>query len=175
VRKRIHAGTLHAQPFGRSFMVWLPDDAETVGAPGPEPGPASGPERGPEPIEAAYQVTPAEIERAVERTGQKYVTDIAALYDRVSEELSAVYEGQLAAKDQVIAAKDETIDELRRRAEVAEAELLRRREADADAGALYQRRVDQERHNQARMEEPLEEPPLSAWARLGRWWRGTSE
>ncbi len=40
VRKRIHAGTLRAQPFGRSFMVWLSDDAL---GPGPEPGPAPRP------------------------------------------------------------------------------------------------------------------------------------
>ena len=56
---------------------------------------------------------------------------MAALYDRVSTELGAVYEGQLAAKDQALAAKDETIAELRRRAEVAEAERDRLAAAQA--------------------------------------------
>jgi len=89
-----------------------------------------------EPIEAAYRASPAEIERAIERTGQQYVTDMAALYDRVSIELGAVYEGQLAAKDQALAAKDETIAELRRRAEVAEAERDRLTAAQAAPAAL---------------------------------------
>jgi hypothetical protein len=73
---------------------------------------------------------------------------------------------------QALAAKDETIAELRRRAEAAEAELSRRRETDVSADALHQRRIDQERQNQAGMEEALEEAPGGLWARLGRWWRG---
>ncbi len=136
VRKRIHAGTLRAQPFGRSFMVWLLDDSPAAGPePGPAPRPEHGPVPGPEPIEAAYRVTPVEIEQAIERTGQKYVTDMAALYDRISAEVGKLYEGQLAAKDETIATqraalvtKDQALTadalalaELRRRAEVAEA------------------------------------------------------
>ena len=52
VRKRIAAGTLRAEPFGRSYRVWLPEE---VPPPGPEPGPARGPEHGPEPIEAQFR------------------------------------------------------------------------------------------------------------------------
>ncbi len=87
-------------------------------------------------IEAAYRVTPVEIEQAIERTGQKYVTDMAALYDRISAEVGKLYEGQLAAKDetivtqraalvtkdQALAADALALAELRRRAEQAEAE-----------------------------------------------------
>ncbi len=65
-----------------------------------------------EPIEAVYRVTPAEIEQAIERTGDKYVTDMRAMFDEVGR----LYQGQLAAKD-------ETITELRRRAEAAESRL----------------------------------------------------
>lgn len=166
VRKRIHAGTLRAQPFGRSFMVWLSDDAEAAAEPGPEPGLVSGPEPGPEPIEAAYRVSPVQIEQAIERTGQKYVTDMVALYDRVSIELSAAYEGQLAAKDQALAAQAETIAELRRRAEHAEAERDRlataAQTAPEGAGAMEAPAPD----------NPSGEVPASVWARLGRWWRG---
>ncbi len=103
-------------------------------------------------IEAAYRVTPTEIEQAIERTGQKYVTDIAAIYDRVSAELGQAYEGQLAAKDETITTKEQVIAtqrealatkdqalaadalaiaELRRRAEQAEAERDRLAAAQA--------------------------------------------
>ncbi len=117
-------------------MVWLLDDSPAAGPePGPAPRPEHGPVPGPEPIEAAYRVTPVEIEQAIERTGQKYVTDMAALYDRISAEVGKLYEGQLAAKDETIATqraalvtKDQALTadalalaELRRRAEVAEA------------------------------------------------------
>jgi len=141
VRKRIHAGTLRAQPFGRSFMVWLPDDAETVAELGPEPGPVPRPEHGPEPIEAAYRVTSAEIEQAVSRTSAQYMGDLRTMLAEVGK----VYEGQIAAKDAALAAKDEalttkdqvigtqaeTIAELRRRAAQAEAERDRLTAAQA--------------------------------------------
>lgn len=172
VRKRIHAGTLRAEPFGRSFMVWLPDEEERVAEPGPEPGPASGPEHqrgpvpgpepGPEPFEAAYRVTPTEIERAIERTGQKYVADFTGLYDRISAELGKVYEGQLAAKDETIGVQAETIAELRRRAEVAEAardRLAAAQAAQEGAGATERSPI-------------RESAPAGAWGRLRRWWRG---
>ena len=144
-------------------MVWLLDDIETIAEPGPEPRPVLGPEHRPEPgpelIEANYRVSPAQIEQAIERTGQKYVTDMAALYDRVSTELGAVYEGQLAAKDQALAAKDETIAELRRRAAAAEAErerLTAAQAASAGPGA----------------QEAVTATPAGLLARWGRWWRG---
>ncbi len=78
-----------------------------------------------EPVEAQYRVTPAEVERAVERTGARYVADLRT----VLAELREVYEGRIAATEAQVAAKDETIAaqrdalaELRRRAEAAEAE-----------------------------------------------------
>jgi hypothetical protein len=79
-----------------------------------------------EPIEATYRVTPAEIEQAVSRTAQQYAGDMATVFDRVS----ALYEAQLVAKD-------ETIAELRRRAEAAEAEAstLRAQRAPHEAPA----------------------------------------
>lgn len=86
------------------------------------------------------------------------MTDMAALYDRVSTELSAVYAGQLAAKDQALAAKDETIAELRRRTEVAEAERDRLAAAQAVPAAP------------GATEAPLEAVGLLTW--WARWWRG---
>ncbi len=81
-----------------------------------------------EPIEVRYRVTPAEIEQAVERTSARYVADIHTLFDRVSAEVGRLYEAQLAAKDQALAAQDgrisaqqETLAALRRRTEAAEA------------------------------------------------------
>jgi excisionase family DNA binding protein len=77
--------------------------------------------------------------------------------------------------------KDETIAELRRRAEVAEAELVREREAAAAAAEAHRRRLEQERQNRVAEENPQDTPrtpetPEEAsqglWARLGRWWRG---
>jgi len=154
VRKRIHAGTLRAQPFGRSFMVWLPDDGEVVAEPGPEPGPAPGPEHGPEPIEAEYRVTPEELQVAIERTGAKYINDFTGLYEMINEALGRQYEARLAERDLALAAKDETIAtqrealasqaermaeqqamiaEARRRAEAIEVEYARRREEDDQA------------------------------------------
>ncbi len=154
VRKRIHAGTLRAQPFGRSFMVWL---SGNVPGPGPEPGP--------EPIEAAYRVTPVEVEQAIERTGAKYIADMASLYDRISTELGKVYEGQLVAKDQTIATQAETIADLRRRADATEAERARLAAAqvtqDAPAGPGAHEAI-----------EAKDNTPAGLWARLRRAWRG---
>jgi len=78
-----------------------------------------------EPIEAAYRVTPAAIEQAVSRTSAQYIGDLRTMLAEVGK----VYEGQLAAKDAALEAKDQalaasalTIAALRRRAEMAEAE-----------------------------------------------------
>jgi excisionase family DNA binding protein len=101
-----------------------------------------------EPLEAAYRVTPAEIEQAVSRTSAQYMGDLRTMLAEVGK----VYEGQLVAKDAALAAKDETITtqrealatqgetvaeqraalaELRRRAEQAEAERDRLAAAQA--------------------------------------------
>ncbi len=169
VRKRINAGTLRAEPFGRSFRVWLPEDAppavpEPGPVQGPEPtaGPAPRPEPGPEPIEAIYRVTPAEVEQAIERTGAKYVADMASLYDRISTELGKVYEGQLAAKDQTITTQAETIDELRRRAAVAEAERDRLAAAQATPALPSATEIPAAAQGDA----------PGVWGWLRRWWGG---
>jgi phage shock protein A len=65
------------------------------------------------------------------RNAQRYTADLHTLL----AELREVYEGQIEAKDQVIATQGETIAELRRRAEVAEAELSRRRDDQGAAQA----------------------------------------
>ncbi len=94
-----------------------------------------------EPLEAAYRVTPAEIEQAVSRTSAQYMGDLRTMLAEVGK----VYEGQLGAKDAALTAKDEalttkdqvistqaeTIAELRRRAEVAEVERDRLMAAQA--------------------------------------------
>ncbi len=72
----------------------------------------------PEPVEAQYRVTPADVERAVVRTGARYAADLRAMLDGLRE----VYAGQVAAKDETIAAQRDALAELRRRAEAAEAE-----------------------------------------------------
>jgi hypothetical protein len=123
--------------------------------------------RSTEPIEAAYRVTPTEIEQAVSRTSAQYMGDLRTMLAEVGK----VYESQLLAKDQTIttqadmlALQTETIAELRRRAEVAEAEVLRQRQEQeatqaAPAGAWAQ-------------EAPMlaQEHTAGAWGRLRRWW-----
>jgi len=68
-----------------------------------------------------YRVTPAQIEQAIERTGDKYVTDMTRMFDEVGR----LYQGQLAAKD-------ETISELRRRTEAAESRVSALEERQAN-------------------------------------------
>lgn len=110
VRKRIHAGTLRGEPFGRSFMVWLPDDAPP---PGPEPGPAPRPEPGPEPIEA------------------RFTADTALVSDAARQQLAAIRDEWLAPLVAQLTEQAETIgrltaerDELRERLAAAEAEKV---------------------------------------------------
>ena len=120
VRKRLQRATLAGYKQDDHWYVLLdeqdtaagrPDDGRTVA--GRQDTPRDEPPTAPDPIEAAYRVTPADVERAVERTGARYLADMETILARVGR----VYEGQLAAKD-------ETIAELRRRAEAAEAERL---------------------------------------------------
>ncbi|HEY8602315.1 MAG TPA: hypothetical protein VIL85_28085 [Thermomicrobiales bacterium] len=128
-----------------------------------------------EPLEAAYHVTPAEIEQAVSRTSAQYMGDLRTMLAEVGK----VYEGQLAAKDAALEAKDqalttkdqvistqaETIAELRRRAEQAEAERDRLAAAQAapDApGATEPPTPD----------NPSPDAPPSFWARVRRVFTG---
>jgi hypothetical protein len=106
VRKRIEAGTLAAERHPRGWEVILPPGVSggTVGGTSPEPS---------EPLEAEYRVTGAAIEQAITRTAAQYAGDMRTIFERVE----ALYRGQLEAKD-------ETIAELRRRAEEAERERV---------------------------------------------------
>lgn len=127
------------------------------------------------PLEGQHRITPEAIERAVERTGSKYVADVQALFDRVG----ALYEAQLAAKDQTLAAQAgqlaaqaETLDALRRRAEAAEAER------DALRATIATACEDAPQEPQARLgatigadREGGVQP--TAWHRLLRWLTGT--
>ncbi len=145
VRKRLQRGTLHGyKDDDGGWFVLLGELGEVSGRQDTgrtdrqDDGRTSRPDvRTPpeEPIEAPYRVTPAAIEQAVSRTGVQYVGDLRTMLAEVGK----VYEGQLAAKDAALEAKDQalaadalTIAELRRRAEVAEEEVVRRRSEEAE-------------------------------------------
>ncbi len=103
---------------------------------------------------------------------QRLLAPFIAELGEVREEL-----GRTKAQSE---AKDETIAELRRRAEAAEAALVRRREAEARAGELVRRRNEQEWLNRERMQaaqdgsgtpEPLTPDNPSAESSQGFWAR----
>lgn len=117
VRKRISAGTLQAEREGGHWVVLL---AEPEGGTGAVP---DGTET--EPSGTAGGTTPAEIERAIARTGQQYTADLQTIL----AELRQVYEGQVAAQQETIATQRDLIDnqddqlaDLRGRLAAAEAE-----------------------------------------------------
>ncbi len=157
VRKRIQVGTLKASPVGRSYDVWLPalhgpgpeQDRPTSG-PGPVPAePSTGPTDpardassgpsgpGPEPIEAAFRSSSGAVVSDAARLQLAAIRDewLAPLVERIGalERENGDLTGQLVARADVLAAKDETIAALRRRAEAAEGErdALRLRLAEA--------------------------------------------
>jgi excisionase family DNA binding protein len=125
VRDKIERGQLPAVKEGKRWIVLLP----------PEDAVAGGSERGSGAVVDAVvgevsgrpDISPAVVEQAIARTGRQYTGDLREML----AELRAVYEGQVEAKDQVIAAQETTIAELRRRAEAAEAELSRRHDTPA--------------------------------------------
>ncbi len=80
-------------------------------------------------------------------------------------ELREVYEGQIEAKDAALTAKDETIAELRRRAEAAEEALAAHLAADR-AQAVPDAPGAQEAPIEAQEDAP------GVWGRLWRWWGG---
>jgi hypothetical protein len=169
VRKRLQRGTLHGyKDDDGGWFVLLGDQHEVSGRPdsGRTPRPDVLPDTD-KPIEAAYRVTPAEIEQAVSRTSAQYMGDLRTMLAEVGK----VYEGQVAAKDQVLTmqaaaltAKDETIGELRRRAEVAEAELARRHEDVEVAQAVSAGPHDEEAPPVAPGAAP------GVWGRVRLWW-----
>jgi hypothetical protein len=83
--------------------------------------------------------------------------------------------GQLAARADVLAAKDETIAELRRRAEVAEAELdavrLRLAEVDVPAVVVVAGQDATEGPDATERTSPAYKPVQGLWWRLRRAWR----
>jgi hypothetical protein len=142
VRKRISVGSLDAERDGSHWVVLL--DAAPDGGTAPEP----------EAVPGGTGAAPAEVEQAIERTAARYVADMGALYDRINAEVGRLYEAQLAAKD-------ETIAELRRRAEAAEAALAAPPPPSAPEAPMV----------------PDAPPVAPAPARglraaLRRWWRG---
>jgi len=140
VRKRLQRGTLHGykdDEGGWLVLLGAPREAsgrqDTVRTRRPDVRTDTE-----EPLEAAYRVTPAEIEQAVSRTSAQYMGDLRTMLAEVGK----VYAGQITAKDAALAAKEqvittqaETIAELRRRAEEAEAERDRRIAAQAAPAA----------------------------------------
>jgi len=169
-------GKVRGDKQGKAWRLWLsqdfidasrPERAATHSGRDPERSAArSGTPAGP--IEAEYQVTPVAIEQAVARTSAQYMGDLRTMLAEVGK----VYEGQLAAKDQALSmqtaalvAKDETIAELRRRAEVAEVErdrLAIAQAAPAAPGALEAPIPD----------DPSGAPSAGFWARVRRMFGG---
>ena len=123
VRKRIGRRSLTAYKVGDQWRIVLPAVQDAASRTRPDGGRAPVKDAA-DAIEAGYRVTPAEIEQAVLRTSTQYMGDLRA----VLAEVGKVYEGQIAAKD-------ETIAELRRRAEVAEAQLKQHTTVEAAPAA----------------------------------------
>jgi len=104
VLKRIHAGTLRAERHGKRWGVFLPSEPRS------EPfrtEDGTGSEHSTEPIEAQYRVTPAEIEQAIERTGDKYLADmqamLAPLVERIAEQAETI--GRVSAERDALQAR----------------------------------------------------------------------
>lgn len=158
VRDRVERGTLDAvkEPGQRGWRILLSPDA-VADAVGEAVGPAASGGRGSGSGAVGEAVaTPALVEAAIQRTGQQYTSDLRTML----AELREVYEGQIEAKDAALAAKDETIAELRRRAEVAEAEgdrLTAAQAAQGSPGAPETLSMEQE-------------AALGVWGRLRRWY-----
>ncbi len=147
-----------------AIRIHLQNPRGNIGAtPGAIPETAPGQSGKPsKPIEAAYHVTPAAIEQAVSRTSAQYMGDLRTMLAEVGK----VYEGQLAAKEQVITTQGETIAELRRRAEVAESALSPQRQAEEAAQAVREAPGVQEAPGGGQEADP------GVWARVRRWWGG---
>ena len=124
LRKRLQRGSVPGYKRAGQWFV-LMDSALPTGS--PRAGHGEDAARG------AF-VSPQIVEQAITRTGQQYSADLRTMLG----ELRVVYEGQLAAKD-------ETIAELRRRAEEAEAardRLLSAQAAQEAPGATEARAPD---------------------------------
>lgn len=135
-----------------------------------------------DPIEAAYRVAgeaTAEVAlvplatMVVELRGlADQLNDMARRNEALAMEVGQLRERrdtqqeQLVAKYQVIAAQEETIAELRRRAEVAEADLFRQRQEQEAAQAASAAPSAPEAPSAVQAEAP------GVWGRVRRWWGG---
>jgi len=164
VRDRITRGTLQAEREGTRWMVLLP--AERLASPPEDDAVGGGSPRGSGAVSGTVGggsgalTTPAVAEQAIARTGQQYTADLRTML----AELREVYAGQIAAKDEALAAQAETIAELHRRAEVAEMEVARRR---------AEREVAQTVHaaTSATVAPTVtQDDTPSVWGRIRRWW-----
>ncbi len=151
LRKRIKRGTLPAYKEGERWYVLLDSVPDSV----PDNAGTPVPDTHGEAVDNihGFFITPAEVEHAIARTGQQYTADLRTMLG----ELRAVYEGQIAAHQ-------ETIAELRRRAEVAEAAL-----APASATPTPPAPPSEAPTPGATTDSPEEPGPLQGfWARLRR-------
>ena len=101
IRRWIRAGVLPAVRDGAAYRIDLDELHRTAAGQRTPDSAADTPHQTPQQpdiIEARYRVTPAEIEQAVERTGERYVADMASMFDRVD----GLYRAQLDAKDETI-------------------------------------------------------------------------
>jgi len=164
VRDRITRGTLQAEREGTRRMVLLP--AERLASPPEDDVVGGGSPRGSGAVSGTVGggsgalTTPAVVEQAIARTGQQYTADLRTML----AELREVYAGQIAANDAALAAQAETIAELHRRAEVAEAEVARRR---------AEREVAQTVHaaTSATVAPTVtQDDTPGVWGRIRRWW-----
>ncbi len=76
-----------------------------------------------DPGDVPSRVAAARLAGVIERAGAQYVAELQALARLLSEDYRRLYAAQLAATEAQLAAKEETIAELRRRAALAERAL----------------------------------------------------
>ncbi len=156
VRNRVKAGRYKAHkvvtPQGETYAILR----ESLGLPLPSPTneaaqPLSAPVRdNPDnPSQPTALVSPDQQAQA-DAIVQRLLAPFIAEFGEVREEL-----GRTKAQSE---AQEETIAELRRRAEAAEAALVRRREEEARAGELVRRRNEQERLNRERAQAAQDGP-----------------
>ena len=183
VRKRIKRGTLRAYKKDERWYVVLPGvlpgvlpAVQSAGQPSVQPVPTRltgspvQPANQDEPIEAAYRVAGEAAAEVALVPLATMVEELRGLADQLNamarrNEALALEVGQLRERQggqaAQLAAKDETIAELRRRAEAAEVELTRQRDAALEAA--------QTASTGPGTQDAPEEAPASVWARLRRW------
>lgn len=135
-----------------------------------------------DPIEAAYRVAGEATAEVALVPLATMVEELRGLADQLNDmarrnealamevgqlrERRDTQQEQLVAKYRVIAAQEETIAELRRRAEVAEADLFRQRQEQEAAQAASAAPSAPEAPSAVQAEAP------GVWGRVRRWWGG---